>query len=120
MHLHKRLLDCQTREECADVAGDLIKSFIDNRMMWLELDYYKQHHAILGKHPIFNEFKQKRMLLSMSLKDMLARKRQLEMNIWRTKSLIKKGGSPELQVKRRERLKGYESEMADVIRLIGE
>lgn len=88
--------------------------------MWLELDYYKQHHTILGKHPIFNEFKQKRLLLSMSLKDMLARKKQLEMNIWRTKSLIKKGGTPELQVKRRERLKGYESEMADVIRLIGE
>lgn len=119
VHLHERLLDCQTREECADVAGDLIKSFIDNRMMWLELDYYKQHHAILGKHPIFDEFNRKKRLLSMSLIDLLGRKKQLEMNIWRTKSLFKKGGSPDIQVKRKERLNGYESELANVVRLIG-
>lgn len=120
MHLHEQLTCCGTREQCAKVAGELIENFIDNRMMWLELDYYKQHKTILGKHPIFNEFKQKRLLLSMSLRDMLARRKQLEMNIWRTKSLIKKGGSPELQTKRRERLKAYEAEMADIVRLIGD
>lgn len=120
VHLHQQLTQCVTREECADVAGQLILNYIDNRLMWLELDYYRQHNAILGKHPIFDEFKRRQQLLSMKLRDLLERKKQVEMNIWRTKSLIKKGGSPDLQTKRQDRLKAYEAEMADILRLIGD
>lgn len=120
MHLHQQLTKCVTREECAEVAGKLIYNYIDNRLMWMELDYYRQHNAILGKHPIFDEFRRRQQLLSMKLRDLLDRKKQVEMNIWRTKSLIKKGGSPELQSKRQDRLRAYEGELADIKRIIGE
>lgn len=88
-------------------------------MIWKELTYYRDNGSILGKHPIFDEMKRRKSLYTMPIKDLLLRKKQVEMNIWRSKSLIKKGGTEEIQAKREARLRGYLAELEDINRLIG-
>lgn len=118
VRLHHELKDCTSLEKCADVSRQLIDNYLDNRMIWEELNWYKQHHTLLGKHPAFAEFNRRKELLTLPIKELLQRKRQVEMNIWRVKSEMKKGDKPHLDATRRERLAGYERELEDINRLL--
>lgn len=118
--LHPKLRECRSLDECAQVAGNLLASYMENRAIWAELNYYQQHKAILGKHPIFAAFARRKNLLTMSVKDLMKRKQQLENNIWRVQSEIKKGDKPHLVSQRGERLTAYQTELAEVNRLLDE
>lgn len=118
VRLHPKLRDCTSLQECADVSRKLNDSYIDNRMIWEELNYYKEHHTLLGKHPAFAEFRRRSELLKLPVKELVRRQRQVENNIWRVKSEMAKGDKPHLDIIRRERLVGYEKELEDINRLL--
>ena len=118
VRLHELLRDCTDLDGCAKVAGELVDNYIDNRLIWQELNWYKEHGTILGKHPAFAEFRRRRQLNDMSVKQLVKRQQQVEMNIWRVKSEMAKGDKPHLDATRRERLAGYEKERADIVRLL--
>ena len=118
--LHPKLRECRSLDECAKVSRDLLDSYMENRAIWSELNYYQQHKAVLGKHPIFAAFAKRKNLLAMSVKDLMKRKQQLENNIWRVQSEIKKGDKPHLNGQRNERLISYQTELAEVNRLLDE
>jgi len=118
--LHPKLRECRSLEECAKVARELLDSYMENRAIWAELNYYQKHKAILGKHPIFAAFARRKNLLVMSVKDLMKRKQQLENNIWRVQSEMKRGDKPHLDGQRRERLNAYQTELAEVNRLLDE
>lgn len=118
VRLHRQLRDCTSLEDCAKVAGELVDNYIDNRLIWQELNWYKEHGSLLGKHPAFAEFRRRRELNNLPVKELVKRQRQVEMNIWRVKSEMAKGDKPHLDATRRERLAGYEKERADIVRLL--
>ena len=118
VRLYNGLRDCSTLEQCAKVAGELVDNYIDNRLIWQELSWYQQHGSILGKHPAFAEFRRRRQLNDMPVKQLVKRQQQVEMNIWRVKNELAKGTKPHLDAARRERLAGYEKELADILRLL--
>lgn len=118
VRLHHQLRDCTSLEDCARVAGELVDNYIDNRLIWQELNWYKEHGSLLGKHPAFAEFRRRRELNNLPVKELVKRQRQVEMNIWRVKSEMAKGDKPHLDATRRERLAGYEKERADIVRLL--
>lgn len=118
VRLHHQLRDCTSLEDCARVAGELVDNYIDNRLIWEELTWYKEHGSLLGKHPAFAEFRRRRELNNLPVKELVKRLRQVEMNIWRVKSEMAKGDKPHLDATRRERLAGYEKERADIVRLL--
>lgn len=118
VRLHRQLRDCTSLEDCAKVAGELVDNYIDNRLIWQELNWYKEHGSLLGKHPAFAEFRRRRELNNLPVKELMKRQRQVEMNIWRVKSEMAKGDKPHLDATRRERLAGYEKERADIVRLL--
>ena len=118
VRLHRQLRDCTSLEDCAKVAGELVDNYIDNRLIWEELTWYKEHGSLLGKHPAFAEFRRRRELNNLPVKELVKRQRQVEMNIWRVKSELAKGDKPHLDATRRERLAGYEKERADIVRLL--
>ena len=118
VRLHRELRDCTTLEQCAKVAGELVDNYIDNRLIWQELSWYKEHGSILGKHPAFAEFRRRKALNNLPVKQLVKRQQQVEMNIWRVKSELAKGDKPHLDATRRERLAGYEKERADIVRLL--
>ena len=118
VRLYNGLRDCSTLEQCAKVAGELVDNYIDNRLIWQELSWYQEHGTILGKHPAFAEFRRRRQLNDMPVKQLVKRQQQVEMNIWRVKNELAKGTKPHLDAGRRERLAGYEKELADILRLL--
>lgn len=116
--LHGELAGCTSLRQCAKVSGELIDAYVDNRMIWEELNYFKQHQVILGKHPIFAEYNRRKALNGMSVKQLMSRKKQVEDNIWRAKSELRKGNKPHLDAVRRDRLAGYQAELKDINRLL--
>lgn len=118
VRLHEKLRGCADLGECAETAGELVDNYIDNRLIWQELTWYQKHGSLLGKHPAFAEFRRRKELLNMPVKELMTRLRQVEMNIWRVKSELAKGDKPHLDAVRRERLAGYEKERADILRLL--
>ena len=117
---HKQLFDCSSVEECYQVAYTLIENFKENRQIFEELDYYKQHKSVLGLHRIFGQFKRF---------DELRGKKPIELfklyndtlphRIWRINSEIKKGDKPHLNGEREQRLAEVQAELAEVKRLLG-
>ncbi len=120
VRLHKELADCTDLEQCSIKCKELIDNFLDNRLIWEELDYYKKHGKLLGKHPAFAEFRRRNELRNLSIKELVRRKEQVENNIWRVKNEMAKGNKPHLDVARQERLTGYERELADINKLLDE
>jgi hypothetical protein len=39
--------------ESLQIAQTVVDSYLDNRAMWAELEYYKANGRLLGKHPVF-------------------------------------------------------------------
>jgi hypothetical protein len=118
--LHRELFDCTNPKECARIAGYLINNYLENRSIYAELDFYKQNKTLLGKHPIFKQFVKMKELRKKSIKDLVKRQEQLEHNIWRIESEIKKGDKPHLKAEREERIRTKQEELAEVNRLLTE
>lgn len=118
--LHKKLRSCTSVIECAQISRELINNYLENRMIWDELNYYKQHKSVLGKHPIFLAFRRRKEFMAMTLKDLMIRQRRLKDNIWRVKNEIFKGDKPHLEMERKARLFAYETELAEINRLLGD
>lgn len=118
VELHKKLRDCTSLEECARASKELIDSYLENRMIWEELNYYHKNKRVLGKHPIFREFASRKELLTLSVKELIFRQQKTENNIWRVRSELKKGDKPHLDIERNARLASYEAELSEVKRLL--
>lgn len=116
--LHAQLWDCTTPRECADLARDIISSYQENRAIYEELDYYKKHGVILGKHPVFKHYNRMASLRKLSIKELVVKQMQLEHNVWRIESELKKKDKPHLDKERQERLQQKKAELAEVIRLL--
>ncbi len=59
---HDRLFDCTTLAECFHTAREAIVNFQENRAIFAELDYYREHRTILGKHRIFEHLRRQQQL----------------------------------------------------------
>lgn len=119
-HAHEDLYSCGTLEECYDTAKKVIENFRQNRRIYSEFAYYKEHHALLGKHPIFAESRKLESLRRAPLSSLVKMKSNLEKNIWRIAGRIKAGERPDLQAQREERLAACRRELADVKRIISD
>ncbi len=115
-----KLFESDTPDECAQTAGKLIEAFLDNRASHEELKYYQEHHEVLGKHPIFAERKRNEQLRGLSVRELIRRQEKVKNNIWRVRSEMRKNNKPQLDEKRRQRLRDYERELAELNRLIGD
>jgi hypothetical protein len=49
----------------------VIDNYKENRLIFEELNHYKTHHSILGKHPVFDWFKRAQQIRSMRTGDLI-------------------------------------------------
>lgn len=117
---YPELFKASSPDECREAASRVVSAYIENRRMWEELNYYREHKRILGHHPIFRQFSNLRLLRSMNVKDLVRREERVKKNIWRVQSELKKGNRPDLELARRDKIRGYMSELAEIQRLLGE
>lgn len=115
---HEGLYRCETPEECFECAKKVVENFTKNRKIRSEFTYYKEHHQVLGKHPIFEAGKRTAALRKAPVSELFRRRENLLENIWRIKSEIRKGNKPELLAEREERLRLRERELEEVNRII--
>lgn len=118
--LYHQLAECSDIAQCADIAGQLLKAYLDNQAIFKELEYYQKNHKILGKHHFFQHFNDLNRLRSMNIRDLIKEQEKTKDNIWRVNSELKKGNKPHLEGKRREKLQLYEQRLAEINRLLGE
>jgi len=116
--LHKKLPDCTSLVECANTAGELLAAYRDNRAIYAELEYYKQHKIILGKHQVFKHYHRLQELKTLTIKELVELQRRLAHNIWRIESEIAKGDKPELYEDRKQRLAMKKNQLSEVDRLL--
>lgn len=116
--LHPHLFECESLTDCAETARDILASYRDNKAIYAELNYYKQHKSILGKHPIFKHFHHLKELKGMNLRDLIKKEDKLKHNIWRIESEIAKKDKPELLAERLKSIELKKNELAEVQRLL--
>ena len=56
----------------------------------------------------------------MSIKELVRREERVRKNIWRVQSEMKKGDKPNLDQTRRDKIRGYEAELAEIRRMLGD
>lgn len=120
VELHDKLFTCDKNDVCLATAFELVNVFIEDYRIKQELDYYKTHHGILGKHGIFEVQNRVDQIRKMSVRELLRKEKQLRDNIWRIKSEIDKGDKPHLLSERESRLKSREDELRTVLRMLDE
>lgn len=116
--IHKGLPDCTTAKNCADSCRQLIDNYLENRAIYDELDYYKKHHTVLGRHPIFKHLNKIKVLRKLSIKELVEKQIRLEHNVWRIESELKKQDKPHLMEERQRRLKDKQAELSEIKRLL--
>lgn len=120
VELHEKIFRCGSVEDCLAVSFELVNTFIEDYRIKQELDYYKNHHGVLGKHRIFESQSRVDKMRKMSVKELIRKEKQLRDNIWRIKSEIAKGDKPYLLHDREQRLKEREKELELVTRMLDE
>ena len=120
VELHEKIFRCGSVEDCLAVSFELVNTFIEDYRIKQELDYYKNHHGVLGKHRIFESQSRVDKMRKMSVKELIRKEKQLRDNIWRIKSEIAKGDKPYLLHEREQRLKEREKELELVTRMLDE
>lgn len=101
-----------------DNVRTLVENYIENHLIYKELNYYKKYGKTLGDHEIFQQFQRLKEFRNLSTLDLVKKKDQLEHNIWRNKNRIETDNRPDLLVSREKRIKKLEMELAEVMRLL--
>ena len=117
---HKKLFECTNLDDCTNNARNVIENYKENRLIYDELEYYKEHKHCLGKHPIFKLRKKFEEFQGMNVRDLLRLYDQtIPHRIWRIKSEMKKGDKPHLDSSRRKSLLECEAQLAEIGRILG-
>lgn len=120
VNAHEDLFKCTTPEECFEAAEKTVRNFYLNSVSRTEFQYYKEHHRILGKHPIFALTKKLENLRRMPITELIRKRRNVQDSIWRAEREIKKGDRPDLKVSREERLSRLKMTLDEINRMIKE
>jgi len=96
----------------------VVTGFKENRQIYAELEYYKQHGQILGEHPIFLKMKARKKLEELTAMQLAKKKRATEKSINDFRRKLKDNSLPELQASRREKLLYREWELDQINQLI--
>lgn len=117
---HEKLFDCSSIDECYETAFEVVENYLENRLIYQELEYYGQHGAILGKHRVFDQYRKFAEIRGKSVIELVKlHENTLPHRIWRIENEIKKGDKPHLLGERQKRLEEVRAELADVKRMLG-
>lgn len=120
VNAHEDLYHCASQEECYDTAKKVVENFRENSGIRTEFSHYREHHRILGKHPVFKTVERLRELRGLPATALERKRRTLKGNIWRIRHEMAKGDHPELDAERASRLRQREVELAEIERMIQE
>jgi hypothetical protein len=93
-------------------------NYLENRLIWEELNHFKEKGVILGKHKLFSYLNRIREIRSMKIADLFRLKTSLEHNLVRNRANVRKDPrSPETE-KRKARIEQMEKELIEINNLL--
>lgn len=88
-----------TQEQLKDLVQDVKASYIEKKEIFTELEHYKEHKTLLGKHPLFIRLKNEEELKSLNSVDLAKKISNLENNINRNKGKLENSETEEEMAK---------------------
>ena len=116
--LHKELFSCNKNSDCLRVAKELVETWLEDRQIKEELDYYKEHNSPLEKHRIWNDYKKLKGLKTLSIRQLCSMEKSLQNAIWRLKKQLTENKQPHLYHSRKQNLYAKEKELAQIRRIL--
>ena len=116
---HEKLFDAATQEDIQELSKSVVENYIENKLIWKELNHFKKHGKVLGEHPVFSWMKRLEQIRSMNNSELIKLREQLKNKIHRTKKLIKDNPEHAETGKREKRQQSFERELKEVERLLG-
>lgn len=102
--LHEKLFDLVVPTECAKVAGELLDAYLENRLIFRELEYYRSTGQVLGDHPIFQLRKDMDEFRALSGKEKIKKRNAVYAAVRRAAKQLEENDKEHLVGKRRDRL----------------
>ena len=89
---HDRLFEVahKSTETCFEAAKVVVENYIENRLIWAELEHYQKTKTLLGEHPLFELQRKKEKALKMKEVDLLKAIDSVRKKILHRKELLKK------------------------------
>ncbi|WP_333862569.1 hypothetical protein [Sphingobacterium sp.] len=115
---YERLKNAKTDKDHLEAVSYLVDQYLKNRAISAEMDYYKEHGIVLGKHPIFEEYKKIKQYRSLPLKDLVRIKINLENNIYRNQKKLNTDKRADLRIQRENNIRRQQMELAEIDRLL--
>ncbi|MGF7026296.1 hypothetical protein [Sphingobacterium sp. HSC-15S19] len=115
---YEKLKAAKTDRDHLEAVSYLVDQYLKNRAISAEMDHYKEHGKVLGKHPIFEEYKKIKQYRSLPLKDLVRIKINLENNIYRNQKKIKTDKRTDLRIQRENNIRRQQMELAEIDRLL--
>lgn len=115
---HELLFDCVTPAEQLATVKTLVAAFRENRDIIAEFVHYRDHKAILGKHPIFKQMKELDALRKLNPVELVKLQAKLQHNIWRTEKELASGKKPHLEQERIQSLRWKKLQLEEVGKLL--
>lgn len=115
---YERLKTAKSDKDHLEAVSYLVDQYLKNRAISAEMDYYKEHGKVLGKHPIFEEYKKIKQYRSLPLKDLVRIKLNLENNIYRNQKKMKTDKRADLRIQRENNIRRQQMELAEIDRLL--
>ena len=115
---HALLFSAKTHPEIYQASKDTVENYLENRLIWNELNHYKEKGSILGKHPIFAWLRRLDEIRGMKIGDLVNMKIRLENNLVKNKANVRRHPDHAQTLKRNERIKEMNKELSEVNRLL--
>ena len=115
---HSCLFTAGTQVEIHQASRDTVECYLENRLIWKELNHYKEKEAILGEHPIFSRLRRLDEIRRMKTGELVSMKIAKENNLVRNRAALRRQPDHPQTLKRKERIKILEQELMEVNRLL--
>lgn len=116
---HEALFATLNPEEISALSQSVVENYLENRLIWDELNHYKQTGKPLAQHPVWKRGEQLEELKKLSNADLVKLSKNIPTNISRIrKKLAEEPGHPETQ-SRTESLENYLWKLEQVNKLLG-
>lgn len=112
---HENMVNMPDNASIADAfkeAQTAVESYLDNREMWDELEYYKEHHEILGKAECLKSLMDKKEISALSDIDLSKQISNSRSNISKAKASLQAAETDEDKVKAETNLSKWEARKA--------
>jgi hypothetical protein len=118
---HKRLHDAFQSGHADDITRDnrdLVDHYLNNRLIWEELNHYKVQGRFLGKHPLFKKQQRIEQIRNMKIGELVRLRINLAQNQARAKRLLAKEVNHEQTQLRRQKVAELQQEIDEVNRIL--